>query len=80
DAVNIASRIEPLAPPGGVSVSEQVFTQIKNKVEFPLVNNGTTHLKNIEEPVAVYRVVFPWERNQEQREETISPSEPDKQP
>lgn len=62
DAVNIASRIEPLAQPGGVCVSEQIFAQIKNKTEFPIVSNGTVHLKNIEEPVEVYRVVFPWEK------------------
>ena len=65
DAVNIASRIEPLAPPGGICVSEQVYAQIKNKFEFPLLTLGERSLKNVSEPVEVYRVVLPWEKKSE---------------
>jgi adenylate cyclase len=61
DAVNIASRIEPLAPPGGICVSEQVYIQIKNKFEFPLSTLGERNLKNVTEPVEVYKVILPWE-------------------
>ena len=60
DAVNIASRIEPLAEPGGVCVSEQVFAQVKNKVPYPLVKIGVKQLKNVFEPVEVYKVALPW--------------------
>ena len=65
DAVNIASRIEPLAPPGGICVSEQIYSQIKNKFEFPLSSLGEKNLKNVTEPVEVYRVILPWERKSE---------------
>jgi len=65
DAVNIASRIEPLASPGGICVSQQVYDQIKNKFEFPLSTLGGKNLKNVSESVEVYRVVLPWERKTE---------------
>jgi len=61
DAVNVASRIEPLAAPGGVCVSEQVYDQVRNKFEFPLVSMGEKELKNVSEPVEVYRIALPWE-------------------
>ena len=65
DAVNIASRIEPLASPGGICVSQQVYDQIKNKFEFPLSTLGEKTLKNVSEPVEVYRVILPWEKKSE---------------
>ena len=65
DAVNISSRIEPLASPGGICVSEQVYSQIKNKFEFPLSSLGEKNLKNVNEPIEVFRVVLPWEKKSE---------------
>ena len=62
DAVNIASRIEPLAKPGGICVTEQVYDQIKNKFEFPLSSLGRKELKNVADPSEVFRVLLPWER------------------
>jgi adenylate cyclase len=61
DAVNVTSRIEPLAAPGGVCVSEQVYDQVKNKFEFPLQSIGIKELKNVGEAIEVFRVLLPWE-------------------
>lgn len=58
DGVNIASRIEPLAEAGGICVSRQVYDQIHNKFERPLVSLGIQRLKHIEEPVEVYKVII----------------------
>ena len=62
DGVNIAARIEPLAEPGGICLSEDVARQIKNKIELPLFRLGKADLKNIRLPVDIYRLVLPWER------------------
>jgi TolB-like protein/class 3 adenylate cyclase/Tfp pilus assembly protein PilF len=61
DGVNIAARIEPLAPPGGICVSNAVFEQVRNKLEQPIAALGPAELKNIELPVVVHRVLMPWE-------------------
>ncbi len=60
DAVNIASRIEPLAETGGVCVTGPVFEQVQNKIRYPMRIIERTFLKNIETPVSVYRVELPW--------------------
>jgi class 3 adenylate cyclase len=62
DAVNVAERIESLAMPGSICVSEQIYDQIKNKFEFPLISIGKRELKNVGEPLEVYKVVVPWEK------------------
>jgi adenylate cyclase len=62
DGVNIASRIEPLAEPGGICVSEDVARQIQNKIEHQLIRLGKGELKNIKLPVNIYRFVLPWKK------------------
>jgi adenylate cyclase len=61
DAVNLASRIEPLAPDGGVCLTQQVYDQVVNKFELQFLNLGKKELKNIATPIETYRIVMPWE-------------------
>jgi adenylate cyclase len=60
DAVNIASRVEPLADPGGVCLSAQVYDQVHNKVPYQLRKLGPKSLKGVQEPMEIYQVVLPW--------------------
>src|SRR5213594_1136236 len=60
DAVNIASRIEPLAEDGGVCLTRQVYDHVQNKFELPLTSLGPKSLKNLNSPMEVYKMVMPW--------------------
>lgn len=75
DAVNIASRIEPLAEGGQVCISEQVYDQVRNKIPYGLIKLDSQNLKNVAFPIDVYRVEMPWEdkvRSTDADEGTIS--------
>ena len=56
DGVNIAARLEGIAEPGGVLVSGTTFDYVRKKVNAEFDELGTQTLKNIAEPVRVYRV------------------------
>lgn len=56
DAVNIASRIEPIAKPEGICVSEQVYDQVRNKVPFHFVKLEPQKLKSVNVQIDVYSV------------------------
>jgi adenylate cyclase len=60
DAVNVASRIEPLAEVGGVCLSRQVYDHVQNKFDLPLTTLGLKALKNVSVPLEVYKMVMPW--------------------
>ena len=57
DGVNIAARIEGLADPGGVSISRTVFNQVRNKLPYGYEYQGEHQVKNITNPVKVYKLL-----------------------
>ena len=57
DGVNIASRLEPLAPEGGIVVSDSVQKNLFNKKDIETILLGEYSLKNIPEPVKVYQIM-----------------------
>ncbi len=58
DGVNVAARLESLAEPGGICVSESVRTAIGKKLNLDHEDMGKQQVKNIAEPVQAYRVVM----------------------
>ena len=56
DGINIAARLESIAPPGGIVISGSAYDQVKNKIVAAIDDLGAQSLKNIAEPVRVYLV------------------------
>jgi adenylate cyclase len=54
DGVNIAARLEGIAKPGAICLSEQAYWQVKGRLDLAVMDLGPTRLKNIAEPVHVY--------------------------
>jgi TolB-like protein len=70
DGVNIAARLEGVAEPGGVCISEDAFRQVRGKIDAEFDDIGEQNLKNIARPLRLYRV-FP-----ERPAETRAPALP----
>src|ERR1700730_4518088 len=74
DGVNIASRLEGIADPGQVYISGGIYEQIKHKVVCGYESLGDRKVKNITDPVRVYRVLpdpAAFHRNRKRREHTL---------
>src|SRR5262249_35604996 len=56
DGVNLAARLEAIAEPGGICISEDAFRQVRGKIETEFLDAGEQVLKNIARPVRVYHV------------------------
>jgi TolB-like protein len=56
DGVNIAARLEGIAEAGGICISDDAFRQVRGKVDAAFADAGDQQLKNIEQPVRVYRI------------------------
>jgi adenylate cyclase len=58
DGVNVAARLESLAEPRGISISDVVYAQVRNKFPLAYEDLGAQRVKNIAEPVRAWRVVL----------------------
>ena len=56
DGVNIAARLEGIAKPGAICLSEDAYRQVKGRLDLTVTDLGPTQLKNIAEPIRVYRL------------------------
>jgi TolB-like protein len=54
DGVNIAARLEGIAKPGAICLSEDAYRQVKGRLDLAVIDLGPTQLKNIVEPIRVY--------------------------
>ena len=54
DGVNIAARLQGVAKPGGICISDDAFRQVKGRLDLAVSDLGPTQLKNIAEPIRVY--------------------------
>jgi adenylate cyclase len=56
DGVNIAARLEGIAQPGGICISEDAYRQVRGKLDAKFQDAGEQQLKNISQPVRAYRL------------------------
>ena len=68
DGVNIAARLEGIAQPGGIGISDDAYRQVRDKLDVAFEDGGEQALKNIPRPVRVY-----WVRI-DKKSETASPT------
>src|ERR1700744_253839 len=54
DGVNIAARLEGIAEPGAICLSEDAYRQVKGRLDLAVTDLGATRLKNIAEPIRAY--------------------------
>ena len=71
DGVNIAARLEGLAEPGGICISRGIYDHVMRRLPFQFEDLGEQSVKNIVQPVRVYRLVMGG------RGPELRPSEPD---
>lgn len=78
DGVNVASRLQEIAAPGGICISGALRDQIDSKLQFPITRLGERTLKNIPRPISVYRVGWRLQEAAEPGMPGDTPSLPDK--
>jgi adenylate cyclase len=76
DGVNIAARLESIAQPGGICISDDAYRQVRGKVDANFQDSGEQDLKNIARPVRVYQ----WQPDTAVVADSVSanPAQPDK--
>ena len=81
DGVNIAARLEGIAKPGAICLSEDAYRQVKSRLDLAVSDLGATQLKNIAEPVRVYslQVGVPAHAKPASQAERATPEKPSAQ-
>jgi len=74
DGVNIAARLQALAAPSGVCISESVLEQVRHHIDLRLESLGAQHVKNVPEPVVAYQIVVPESGEPQPAAATVTPS------
>lgn len=77
NSVNIAARIEPLADPGGICITGQVYDIVGKHDELSFENLGEHDLKNVELPVSIFKVNLPWEESMREHNREFRVEAPD---
>jgi class 3 adenylate cyclase len=72
DGVNVAARLESLAEPGGIMISETVRMQVRSQVEVNITDAGEHEVKNISERVRAYRVELDGAAEQQRKPRKFS--------
>ncbi len=67
DGVNVAARLQELAPTGGIMISHSVFDQVRSKLAFGFDSAGSQTVKNVSEPVQAYCVRLDGKNAPEER-------------
>ena len=80
DGVNIAARLEGIAAPGAICLSEDAYRQVKGRLDLAVADLGPTQLKNIAEPIRVYslRVGVPAQAKPTKTADPVAPAPPKK--
>jgi adenylate cyclase len=65
DGVNVAARLQEIAEPGGVCISEKVHAEVRGKIDFVFVDGGSQPVKNIADPIHVWRWTSDGQQHQE---------------
>ena len=78
DGVNIAARLEGIAKPGGVCISDDAYRQVKARLDLAVADLGPTQLKNIAEPIRIYslQVGVPAQSKPTKPAEPVTPAAP----
>ena len=72
EGVNIAARLEGLADPGGICISASVHEQVRNRLDYRVEDMGEVEVKNVSEPIHVFRVLIGGEDAQKIKGSTAS--------
>jgi adenylate cyclase len=75
DGVNVAARLQELAPIGGIMLSQSVYDQVKTKMAIGFESEGSRQVKNVSDPVETYSVRLGGRNTPKEKAETSGPDD-----